>query len=48
MRVDGTGFVVYDGAVFFNKERTRNIVRGDLRTRIKSGEAIINYAACPS
>ncbi|XP_045568824.1 adhesion G protein-coupled receptor L3, partial [Salmo salar] len=25
-RVDGTGFVVYDGALFFNKERTRNIV----------------------
>uniref|UniRef100_A0A8C5P433 Adhesion G protein-coupled receptor L2 n=1 Tax=Jaculus jaculus TaxID=51337 RepID=A0A8C5P433_JACJA len=43
-RVDGTGFVVYDGAVFFNKERTRNIVKFDLRTRIKSGEAIINYA----
>nr|AAD05307.1 latrophilin 2 splice variant baabe [Bos taurus] len=43
-RVDGTGFVVYDGAVFFNKERTRNIVKYDLRTRIKSGEAIINYA----
>ncbi|XP_029473879.1 adhesion G protein-coupled receptor L2 isoform X18 [Rhinatrema bivittatum] len=43
-RVDGTGFVVYDGAVFFNKERTRNIVKFDLRTRIKSGEAIINFA----
>ncbi|XP_015245672.1 PREDICTED: adhesion G protein-coupled receptor L2 isoform X33 [Cyprinodon variegatus] len=43
-RVDGTGFVVYDGAVFFNKERTRNIVKFDLRTRIKSGEAIINNA----
>uniref|UniRef100_A0A8C6X1G9 Adhesion G protein-coupled receptor L2 n=1 Tax=Naja naja TaxID=35670 RepID=A0A8C6X1G9_NAJNA len=43
-RVDGTGFVVYDGAVFFNKERTRNIVKFDLRTRIKSGEAIINSA----
>ncbi|KAG8437205.1 hypothetical protein GDO86_008049 [Hymenochirus boettgeri] len=43
-RVDGTGFVVYDGAVFFNKERTRNIVKFDLRTKIKSGEAIINYA----
>ncbi|XP_075038073.1 adhesion G protein-coupled receptor L2 isoform X5 [Mixophyes fleayi] len=43
-RVDGTGFVVYDGAVFFNKERTRNIVKFDFRTRIKSGEAIINYA----
>uniref|UniRef100_A0A8C6UP92 Adhesion G protein-coupled receptor L3 n=1 Tax=Neogobius melanostomus TaxID=47308 RepID=A0A8C6UP92_9GOBI len=40
-RVDGTGFVVYDGALFFNKERTRNIVKFDLRTRIKSGEAII-------
>ncbi|XP_072129411.1 adhesion G protein-coupled receptor L2 isoform X11 [Mobula birostris] len=43
-RVDGTGFVVYDGAVFFNKERTRNIVKYDLRTRIKSGEAIIANA----
>ena len=43
-RVDGTGFVVYDGAVCFNKERTRNIVKFDLRTRIKSGEAIINNA----
>ncbi|KAK5930761.1 hypothetical protein CgunFtcFv8_026974 [Champsocephalus gunnari] len=43
-RVDGTGFVIYDGAVFFNKERTRNIVKFDLRTRIKSGEAIINNA----
>ncbi|XP_043940453.1 adhesion G protein-coupled receptor L1-like isoform X3 [Protopterus annectens] len=43
-RVDGTGFVVYDGAVFYNKERTRNIVKYDLRTRIKSGEAIINNA----
>ncbi|XP_048457512.1 adhesion G protein-coupled receptor L2 [Rhincodon typus] len=43
-RVDGTGFVVYDGAVFFNKERTRNIVKYDLRTRIKSGEAIIASA----
>ncbi|XP_059839746.1 adhesion G protein-coupled receptor L2 isoform X3 [Hypanus sabinus] len=43
-RVDGTGFVVYDGAVFFNKERTRNIVKFDLRTRIKSGEAIIANA----
>ncbi|XP_037116823.1 adhesion G protein-coupled receptor L3-like isoform X10 [Syngnathus acus] len=40
-RVDGTGFVVYDGALFFNKERTRNIVKFDLRTRIKSGETII-------
>ncbi|KAI1883014.1 hypothetical protein AGOR_G00240880 [Albula goreensis] len=40
-RVDGTGFVVYDGAAFFNKERTRNIVKFDLRTRIKSGEAIV-------
>uniref|UniRef100_A0A8C7R6C2 Adhesion G protein-coupled receptor L3 n=1 Tax=Oncorhynchus mykiss TaxID=8022 RepID=A0A8C7R6C2_ONCMY len=43
-RVDGTGFVVYDGALFFNKERTRNIVKFDLRTRIKSGEAIIGSA----
>ncbi|KAG7269313.1 hypothetical protein CRUP_031833 [Coryphaenoides rupestris] len=43
-RVDGTGFVAYDGAVFFNKERTRNIVKFDLRTRIKSGEAIVNNA----
>ncbi|KAA0705234.1 Adhesion G protein-coupled receptor L1 [Triplophysa tibetana] len=43
-RVDGTGFVVYDGAVFYNKERTRNIVKYDLRTRIKSGEAIVNNA----
>ncbi|CAN0217173.1 unnamed protein product [Lampetra planeri] len=43
-RVDGTGFVVYDGAVFFNKERTRNVVKFDLRTRIKSGEAIIPNA----
>ncbi|XP_037117704.1 adhesion G protein-coupled receptor L3 isoform X9 [Syngnathus acus] len=43
-RVDGTGFVVYDGALFFNKERTRNIVKFDLRTRIKSGEAIIGFA----
>uniref|UniRef100_A0A3P8W0J3 Adhesion G protein-coupled receptor L1 n=1 Tax=Cynoglossus semilaevis TaxID=244447 RepID=A0A3P8W0J3_CYNSE len=42
--VDGTGFVVYDGAVFYNKERTRNIVKYDLRTRIKSGEAIITNA----
>ncbi|KAJ8270937.1 hypothetical protein GJAV_G00120950 [Gymnothorax javanicus] len=40
-RVDGTGFVVYDGAAFFNKERTRNIVKFDLRTRVKSGEAIV-------
>lgn len=43
-RVDGTGFVVFDGALFFNKERTRNIVKFDLRTRIKSGEAIIANA----
>ncbi|XP_041041604.1 adhesion G protein-coupled receptor L3 isoform X2 [Carcharodon carcharias] len=43
-RVDGTGFVVYDGALFFNKERTRNIVKFDLRTRIKSGEAIVANA----
>uniref|UniRef100_A0A6Q2XRH8 Uncharacterized protein n=1 Tax=Esox lucius TaxID=8010 RepID=A0A6Q2XRH8_ESOLU len=43
-RVDGTGFVAYDGAVFFNKERTRNIVKFDLRTRIKSGEAIVANA----
>ncbi|XP_074850018.1 adhesion G protein-coupled receptor L3 isoform X2 [Carettochelys insculpta] len=43
-RVDGTGFVIYDGALFFNKERTRNIVKFDLRTRIKSGEAIIANA----
>ncbi|KAJ8262305.1 hypothetical protein GJAV_G00164960 [Gymnothorax javanicus] len=43
-RVDGTGFVVYDGALFYNKERTRNIVKFDLRTRIKSGEAIIASA----
>ncbi|XP_068130621.1 adhesion G protein-coupled receptor L1 isoform X3 [Hyperolius riggenbachi] len=43
-RVDGTGFVVYDGAAFYNKERTRNIVKYDLRTRIKSGEAIISTA----
>lgn len=42
--MDGTGFVVYDGAVFYNKERTRNIVKYDLRTRIKSGEAIIGTA----
>lgn len=42
--MDGTGFVVYDGAVFYNKERTRNIVKYDLRTRIKSGEAIITNA----
>ncbi|KAM6948933.1 adhesion G protein-coupled receptor L2b.1 [Aplochiton taeniatus] len=40
-RVDGTGFVAYDGAIFFNKERTRNVVKYDLRTRIKSGEAIV-------
>ncbi|KAM9769353.1 adhesion G protein-coupled receptor L1-like isoform 1-T1 [Menidia menidia] len=40
-RVDGTGFVVYDGAVFYNKERTRNLVKFDLRTRIKSGEAVV-------
>ncbi|KAM8850021.1 adhesion G protein-coupled receptor L2b.1 isoform 4-T5 [Spinachia spinachia] len=43
-RVDGTGFVAYDGAIFFNKERTRNIVKFDLRTRIKSGEAVVNNA----
>ncbi|CAB1326373.1 unnamed protein product, partial [Coregonus sp. 'balchen'] len=43
-RVDGTGFVAYDGAIFFNKERTRNIVKFDLRTRIKSGEAIVANA----
>lgn len=42
--MDGTGFVVYDGAVFYNKERTRNIVKYDLRTRIKSGEAIVTNA----
>ncbi|KAJ8357672.1 hypothetical protein SKAU_G00204660 [Synaphobranchus kaupii] len=46
-RVDGTGFVVYDGAAFFNKERTRNIVKFDLRTRIKSGEAIIPRRQLP-
>ncbi|CAG06092.1 unnamed protein product [Tetraodon nigroviridis] len=39
--VDGTGFVVYDGAVLYNKERTRNLVKYDLRTRIKSGEAVV-------
>ncbi|XP_069739231.1 LOW QUALITY PROTEIN: adhesion G protein-coupled receptor L1-like, partial [Phaenicophaeus curvirostris] len=43
-RVDGTGFVVYDGAVFYNKERTRNVVKYDLRTRIKSGEAVVGAA----
>ncbi|KAM6972556.1 adhesion G protein-coupled receptor L1-like [Aplochiton taeniatus] len=43
-RVDGTGFVVYDGAVFYNKERTRNLVKYDLRTRIKSGEAVVANA----
>uniref|UniRef100_A0A6Q2WT74 Adhesion G protein-coupled receptor L1a n=1 Tax=Esox lucius TaxID=8010 RepID=A0A6Q2WT74_ESOLU len=43
-RVDGTGFVVYDGAVFYNKERTRNLVKYDLRTRIKSGEAVVSNA----
>ncbi|XP_043072934.1 adhesion G protein-coupled receptor L2-like isoform X6 [Puntigrus tetrazona] len=43
-RVDGTGFVAYDGAIFFNKERTRNIVKFDLRTRIKSGETIVTNA----
>ncbi|XP_046707213.1 adhesion G protein-coupled receptor L2-like isoform X2 [Silurus meridionalis] len=43
-RADGTGFVAYDGAIFFNKERTRNIVKFDLRTRIKSGEAIVANA----
>uniref|UniRef100_UPI0035902019 adhesion G protein-coupled receptor L2-like n=1 Tax=Myxine glutinosa TaxID=7769 RepID=UPI0035902019 len=43
-RVDGTGFVVYDGATFFNKERTRNVVRYDLRSRVKSGEAVIPAA----
>ncbi|KAM8793907.1 adhesion G protein-coupled receptor L1-like [Eudromia elegans] len=43
-RVDGTGFVVYDGAVFYNKERTRNVVKYDLRTRIKSGEAVVAAA----
>lgn len=35
--------MVYDGVVFFNKERIRNIVKFDLRIRIKSGEVIINY-----
>nr|CAB3263481.1 latrophilin-3 [Phallusia mammillata] len=30
-RVDGTGFVVYDGSIYYNKERSRNIVRFDLR-----------------
>ncbi|KAJ8371791.1 hypothetical protein AAFF_G00302150 [Aldrovandia affinis] len=40
-RVDGTGFVVYDGAAFFNKERTRSVVKFELRTRVKSGEAIV-------
>lgn len=40
-RVDGIGFVVYDGVLFFNKERIRNIVKFDLRIRIKSGEVII-------
>uniref|UniRef100_A0A8C4QDG1 Olfactomedin-like domain-containing protein n=1 Tax=Eptatretus burgeri TaxID=7764 RepID=A0A8C4QDG1_EPTBU len=40
-RVDGTGFVVYDGAAYFNRERTRNILKFDLHTRAKSGEAII-------
>ncbi|XP_061437144.1 adhesion G protein-coupled receptor L3-like, partial [Lethenteron reissneri] len=43
-RVDGTGFVVYDGAVFFNKERTRRIVKFDLGTRVKSGEAVVPNA----
>ncbi|XP_075916958.1 adhesion G protein-coupled receptor L2-like [Petromyzon marinus] len=43
-RVDGTGFVVYDGAVFFNRERTRSVVKFDLRTRVKGGEAFIPNA----
>ncbi|XP_019466885.1 LOW QUALITY PROTEIN: adhesion G protein-coupled receptor L1-like, partial [Meleagris gallopavo] len=43
-RADGTGFAVYDGAVFYNKERTRSVVKFDLRTRIKSGEAVVGAA----
>ncbi|CAL8376443.1 unnamed protein product, partial [Gadus morhua 'NCC'] len=40
-----TGFVVYDGAPLLQQgSARRNIVKFDLRTRIKSGEAIIANA----
>lgn len=40
--VDGIGFVVYDGVVFYNKECMCNIVKYDLWMCIKSGEIVIN------
>uniref|UniRef100_F6W122 Uncharacterized protein n=1 Tax=Ciona intestinalis TaxID=7719 RepID=F6W122_CIOIN len=38
-RKDGTGFVVYDGSIFYNKERSRTVVRYDFGTASTAAQA---------